>query len=241
MSVATNLYAVKSVIRIIRDQRVILDSDLAKLYGVPAKRLNEAVKRNSKRFPADFMFQLDAQENAGLRSHLATLINQQPANQGVTSNWSQIATSSSKHRGTTYLPYAFTEHGIIMAASVLNSDRAIEMSVFIARTFVRMREQLMANAAYAKRLAEIEKMLLTPSKNCLISSLPYYRLRFRHSSNGFRYASTSLISTSAFRVRRSALSVPPSRTRLRRTGQTLNSQRLTLNSQFNNARSSSHA
>ena len=161
MSVATNLYAVKSVIRIIRDQRVILDSDLAKLYGVPAKRLNEAVKRNSKRFPADFMFQLDAQENAGLRSHLATLINQQPANQEVTSNWSQIATSSSKHRGTTYLPYAFTEHGIIMAASVLNSDRAIEMSVFIARTFVRMREQLLASTANAKRLSEIEKTLLT--------------------------------------------------------------------------------
>jgi hypothetical protein len=161
MSEATNLYAVKSVIRIIRNQRVILDSDLAKLYGVPAKRLNEAVKRNSKRFPADFMFQLDAQENAGLRSHIATLKNQQPANQGVTSNWSQIATSSSKHRGTTYLPYAFTEHGIIMAASVLNSDRAIEMSVFIARTFVRMREQLMATVSNAKRLAEIEKTLLT--------------------------------------------------------------------------------
>ena len=161
MSEATNLYAVKSVIRIIRNQRVILDSDLAKLYGVPAKRLNEAVKRNSKRFPADFMFQLDAQENAGLRSHIAALKNQQPTNEGVTSNWSQIATSSSKHRGTTYLPYAFTEHGIIMAASVLNSDRAIEMSVFIARTFVRMREQLMSTVSNAKRLAEIEKTLLT--------------------------------------------------------------------------------
>ncbi len=161
MSEATNLYVVKSMIRIIRNQRVILDSDLAKLYGVPAKRLNEAVKRNSKRFPADFMFQLDAQENAALRSHIATLENQNPANQGVTSNWSQIATSSSKYRGTTYLPYAFTEHGIIMAASVLNSDRAIEMSVFIARTFVRMREQLMSTVSNAKRLAEIEKTLLT--------------------------------------------------------------------------------
>ena len=161
MSEATNLYAVKNVIRIIRHQRVILDSDLAKLYGVPAKRLNEAIKRNSKRFPADFMFQLDAQENTDLRSQIATLKNQQTANQGVTSNWSQIATSSSKHRGTTYLPYAFTEHGIIMAASVLNSDRAIEMSVFIARTFVRMREQLMATVSNAKRLAEIEKTLLT--------------------------------------------------------------------------------
>jgi len=161
MSETTNLYAVKNMIRIIRHQRVILDSDLAKLYGVTAKRLNEAVKRNLKRFPADFMFQLDTQESAGLRSQIAALKNQNLANQGVTSNWSQIATSSSKHRGTTYLPYAFTEHGIIMAASVLNSDLAIEMSVFIARTFVRMREQLMATVSNAKRLAKIEKTLLT--------------------------------------------------------------------------------
>jgi hypothetical protein len=161
MSEATNLYAVKSMIRIIRNQRVILDSDLAKLYGVTTKRLNEAVKRNVKRFPIDFMFQLDVQESAGTKSITAILKNQKVDNQGVTSNRSQFATGSSKHRNTIYLPYAFTEHGIIMAASVLNSDRAIEMSVFIARTFVRMREQLMATVSNAKRLAEIEKTLLT--------------------------------------------------------------------------------
>jgi hypothetical protein len=161
MSEATNLYAVKNVIRIIRNQRVILDADLAKLYGVTTKRLNEAVKRNEKRFPIDFMFQLDVQESATTRSNIAALKNQVLYNEGVTSNRSQIATGSSKHRNTIHLPFAFTEHGIIMAASVLSSDRAIEMSVFIARTFVRMREQLMANAANAKRLAEIEKTLLT--------------------------------------------------------------------------------
>jgi hypothetical protein len=161
MSEATNLHAVKSVIRIIRNQRVILDSDLAKLYGVTTKRLNEAVKRNLKRFPSDFMFQLDVHESTHLRSQIATLENQNVEDQGVTSNRSQIATGSSKHRNTIHLPFAFTEHGIIMAASVLNSDLAIEMSVFIARTFVRMREQLMASTANAKRLAEIEKTLLT--------------------------------------------------------------------------------
>jgi hypothetical protein len=179
MSETTKLYEVKSVIRIIRNQRVILDSDLAKLYGVTAKRLNEAVKRNLKRFPPDFMFQLAAQEYANQRALLTNSKNQHVENEGVTPNWSQIATSSSKslrsqkatlktdeneskrgkHRK--YLPNAFTEHGIIMVASVLNSDCAIEMSVFIARTFVRMREQLMANVANAKRLAEIEKTLLT--------------------------------------------------------------------------------
>jgi phage regulator Rha-like protein len=161
MSDTTKLYEVKSVIRIIRNQRVILDSDLARLYGVTTKRLNEAVKRNLKRFPPDFMFQLDTNESAYQRLQNVNPKKELIENQEVTSNWSQIATSSSKHRGTTYLPYAFTEHGIIMVASVLNSDKAIEMSVFIARTFVRMREQLMANVANAKRLAEIEKTLLT--------------------------------------------------------------------------------
>ncbi len=158
MSEATNLYAVKNVIRIIRNQRVILDSDLAKLYGVTTKALNQAVKRNSEKFPEDFMFQLDPQEitspesllltsSASLRSQIVTLKNE--------------ASESQRGKHRKYLPYAFTEHGAIMAASILNSQPAVDMSVFIVRTFIRMREQLMSNAANAKRLAEIEKTLLT--------------------------------------------------------------------------------
>jgi hypothetical protein len=244
MSDATNLYAVKSVIRIIRNQRVILDSDLAKLYGVTTKRLNEAVKRNKGKFPSDFMFQLDTkearnsmphigasdpylsvnQEVIDSRSQIATLNSQQPENQCVTPLDPKNIGKSKQGKNIKHLPYAFTEHGATMAAMVLNSSKATAMSVFIVRTFIRMREQLLASTANAKRLAEIEKTLLTPSKNCLIALLPY-----------------CLIPHSAFRVRRSALSVPPPRIRLRWTGQTLNSQRLTFNARFNNARSPNHA
>ena len=127
----------------VRGQAVILDSDLAGLYGVPTKRLNEQVKRNKERFPEDFMFQLtrdEANDWQRLRSQNATL-------------------KRGQHRK--YLPYAFTEHGAIMAANVLNSPRAVEMSVFIVRAFVKMREQLVATAMLEKRLAEIEKNLLT--------------------------------------------------------------------------------
>jgi hypothetical protein len=230
MSEATNLYAVKSVIR---NHRVILDSDLAKLYGVTTKRLNEAVKRNRGKFPSDFMFQLDMKEarnslpktgayelylsdNEGVmnsRSQIATLNSQQFENQDLANLDPKNIGKSKQGKNIKHLPFAFTEHGATMAAMVLNSSKATSMSVFIVRTFIRMREQLMANAANAKRLAEIEKTLLTHSKNCLISLLPYF-----------------LIPTSAFRVRRSALSV-----------QTLNSQRLTFNFQFNNVRRISHA
>ncbi len=168
----------------IRDRKVILDSDLARIYGVEVKRLNEQVKRNRNRFPTDFMFQLTAREVTDLRSQIAAASPETPDNQGVVSNWSQIATSSapsrsqnatldpdggmrshfatasSKHRGVSYRPYAFTEHGAIMAATVLNSPQAVEMSVFVVRAFVKMREQLLATATLAKRLAEVEKNLL---------------------------------------------------------------------------------
>jgi len=126
----------------LRGQRVILDSDLAKTYGVTTKRLNEQVKRNANRFPEDFMFQLSKEEWEAfqpLRSQNATL-------------------KRGQHRK--YLPYAFTEHGALMAANILNSSQAIEMSVFIVRAFVKMREQLLATAPLAKRLAEVEKLLL---------------------------------------------------------------------------------
>ena len=126
-------------IQFIREQKVILDTDLAALYGVTVKRLNEQVKRNRNRFPADFVFQLKHREAEALRS--------------------QSATSNSKRGGRRYLPYAFTEHGAIMAATVLNSEKAVEMSVFVVRAFVRLREMLSNNRQLAAKLAELESRL----------------------------------------------------------------------------------
>jgi len=125
----------------VRDLRVILDSDLARIYEVPTKRLNEQLRRNLDRFPGDFAFQLAAEEWASLRSQIATL-----------------KTGRGAHRK--YLPYAFTEHGALMAANILNSPRAVAMSVYVIRAFIKMREDLAANAAILKRLAEIDKTLL---------------------------------------------------------------------------------
>ncbi len=138
----------------IRDQRVIMDNDLAGIYGVPTKSLNQVIKRNCARFPPDFVFQLtkdEAKEWQALRSQIVTL---------------------KRGQHIKHLPYAFTEHGAIMAATVLNSPRAVEMSVFacppkpegrrrIVRAFVKMREQLLATTALARRLAEVEKGLLS--------------------------------------------------------------------------------
>jgi len=126
------------LIRTIRGQKVILDSDLARIYYVPTKRLNEQVKRNAKRFPADFLFQLTTEEADNLKS--------------------QIATSSS-HGGRRKLPYAFTENGAIMAANVLNSPEAVRMSVFVVRAFVKMRELLGGTKELARQLAALEKKL----------------------------------------------------------------------------------
>lgn len=127
---------IEQAIFLIRGQKVMLDVDLAKLYGVTAGRLNEAVKRNSERFPGDFMFQLTFHELRSLRS--------------------QIAISKKGRGGRRYLPYAFTEHGAIMAANVLNSQRAIEASVYVVRAFVRLRELLATNKDLAQKLAELE-------------------------------------------------------------------------------------
>ena len=122
----------------IRGHRVILDADLAQMYGVPTKRFNEAVKRNAARFPADFMFRLTTEEAASLRSQFATL-----------------KTGRGQHRK--YLPYAFTEHGALMAAMVLNSPRAVEVSTYVVRAFVRLREASSVHQDLAKRLAELEE------------------------------------------------------------------------------------
>lgn len=155
---------IETLILTLRSQKVILDADLAELYGVPTFRFNEAFKRNRARFPEDFAFQLTAQEYAALRamnsSRNAISSPQTIENEGVESNSSQFATSSRKHRGAAYKPWVFTEHGALMAANILRSERAVEMSVFVIRAFVKMREQLAANATILKRLAEIDRTLL---------------------------------------------------------------------------------
>jgi hypothetical protein len=132
---------IESRILFLRHHRVILDTDIADLYGVPVKRLNEQVKRNRDRFPSDFMFQLNRKEHDILRS--------------------QIATSRGGPGGRRYRPFAFTEHGAIMAATVLSSDRAVQMSVFVVRAFVRLREMLATNRRLAGKIDELENRLDT--------------------------------------------------------------------------------
>jgi hypothetical protein len=130
------------LIHTIRGQRVILAADLARIYGVETKRLNEQVRRNKARFPSDFMFQLtmaEVEAQEVLRSQIATI-------------------KQGQH--LKYRPLAFTEHGAIMAASVLNSAKAVAMSIFIVRAFIQQREALSANDAILKRLAEIDQTLL---------------------------------------------------------------------------------
>ena len=135
---ATAVEPVEALIQVIRGQRVILDADLARIYGVPTKRLNEAVRRNAERFPGDFAFQLAREQVAILRSQFAT-----------SRGWG----------GLRHLPYAFTEHGAIMAANVLNSRRAVTMSVFVVRAFVKMRETLAGHRELAEKLAQLERRL----------------------------------------------------------------------------------
>ncbi|MGB8369800.1 MAG: ORF6N domain-containing protein [Limisphaerales bacterium] len=125
------LERIGSAIRLVRGQKVLLDSDLAEIYGVETKVLNQAVKRNANRFPEDFMFQLSAGEVFKL-------------------NRSQIVTGSQKHRDPRFPPYAFTEHGALMLANVLNSERAAQTSVQVVRAFVRLRQMLASNAELAR-------------------------------------------------------------------------------------------
>jgi ORF6N domain len=122
-------------IQVIRGLRVIIDADLATLYGVPTKALNQAVKRNAGRFPQDFMFQLDSPEKAE-----------------VVTNCDHLQ----KLKFSKVLPYAFTEHGAIQAANVLASTQAVEMGIYVVRAFVHLREALATNAGVAQRLAELE-------------------------------------------------------------------------------------
>jgi ORF6N domain len=138
MSRPRQISNVESAIYLIRGQRVMLDSDLAAIYEITTKRLNEQLRRNLKRFPRDFAFHLTAEELRNLRSQIAT---------------------SKKRGGRRYLPWVFTEHGAIMLASVLNSNVAVQASVRVVRAFVRLREMVAANAQLAVKLAELERRL----------------------------------------------------------------------------------
>jgi hypothetical protein len=128
---------VSARILVVRGQRVMLDSDLAELYGVATRALNQAVKRNLERFPADFMLHLTAEETRALRS--------------------QSVTSNTGRGGRRYPPYAFTEHGAVMLASVLNSPIAIEASIRVVRAFVKLRSVLSSHKELARRLEALEK------------------------------------------------------------------------------------
>ena len=144
-------------IHTIRKAKVVLDADLAELYGVPTFRFNEAVKRNESRFPGDFRFQLTAGEVENLRSQFATSTSVPDGNLR-----SQPAILKKPGRGQhrKYLPWVFTEHGALMAANILRSEKAVEMSLYLVRAFVQMREALLANATILKRLAEIDRRLI---------------------------------------------------------------------------------
>jgi hypothetical protein len=128
---------IERAILLIRGEKVMLDSDLAELYGVETKVLNRAVQRNQGCFPSDFMFQLTAEEAESLRC--------------------QFGTSNVGRGGRRYLPYAFTEHGALMLANVLNSERAAQTSVMVVRAFVRLRQMLSSNAELARKLEVLEK------------------------------------------------------------------------------------
>ena len=128
---------ITKAILVLRERRVLLDSELAALYGVPTKALNQAVKRNAERFPSDFMFRLSVDEVEAV-------------------NRSQSVTGSQRHRDPRFAPFAFTEHGAIQAANVLNSARAVEMSLYVVRAFVQLRELLASNSELARRLDELE-------------------------------------------------------------------------------------
>ncbi len=133
---ALTTQSIERSIRIIRGHRVMLDADLAVLFGVATRALNQAVKRNQRRFPADFMFRLTAEEAVALRSQTVT---------------------SKPRGGRRHMPYVFTEHGVVMLANVLNSARAVAVSIEVVRVFVRLRQVLAANTDLARQLDELER------------------------------------------------------------------------------------
>ena len=157
--------SIESLILTVRGQRVILAGDLAVIYGVETRALNQIVRRNPDRFPGDFMFQLTSSEFSDLKSRGTVSADGRAA---LRSQFVILKSGASRSQNATlkrgqhikYPPCAFTEHGAIMAATVLNSPQAVAMSVYVVRAFISMREQIAANAAILGRLAEIDKTLL---------------------------------------------------------------------------------
>lgn len=140
---------IQNIIYEIRDTRVMLDFHLAELYDVPTKVFNQSVKRNANRFPEDFMFQLSQEEWDDIRKAI----------QDADSSWSQIVTSSKKFRGSTYRPFAFTEHGVTMLASVLKSERAVHISIEIVRAFVNLKNLVSDRSWWGKELEKLRERL----------------------------------------------------------------------------------
>ena len=134
----------------IRGHKVMLDYEIAEMYEVETKRINEQVKRNIERFPEDFMFQLTENEWEMMRSQIVTTSD---------SNWSQIATSSKKHRGKSYLPFAFTEHGVTILATVLRSEKAVKVSIAVVRAFISLKQYIADRKNISKQINSIKDEL----------------------------------------------------------------------------------
>ena len=143
--------SIAELVYLVRGEKVLLDADLAGLYGVSTKVLNQAVKRNQRRFPEDFMFQLSKDDAAHLKSQAVTLKQREDVG-----NRSQFVTGSQKHRDPRLLPYAFTEQGVAMLSSVLNSPRAVEVNIAIMRTFVQLRRLMDSNRDLARKIEAME-------------------------------------------------------------------------------------
>ncbi len=140
-----SLSEIEQCIFIVRKQKVMLDADLAKIYGVETRQLNQAVKRNMHRFPSDFMFRLSVEETDFLKSRMVDL------------NLRSQFVISKKPGGSRYLPHVFTEHGALMLANILNSEAAAEASIQVVRSFVRLREMIVSHAELSRKLSELEK------------------------------------------------------------------------------------
>ncbi|MCL2801837.1 MAG: ORF6N domain-containing protein [Treponema sp.] len=168
---------IQELIYEIRGQKVMLDSDLAQLYGVELKVMNQAVKRNIKRFPFDFMFQLNEEEWSILRSHIAAI-----------NLRSQNVTSSSNHGGRRYAPYVFSEQGVSMLSSVINSEHAIEININIMRAFVKLRRFVSVQGETNEQVTELRRLLMLHIDNC-----DYKFTEYDESINQIMYVLNGLI------------------------------------------------
>lgn len=157
MPLPLSVEQVQNLIHVVRGRRVILDTDLAAIYDVPTYRFNEAVKRNAFRFPEDFRFQLTRIETAALCSRLNQSATEAVGNKLDSTMSSQIAMTSRPRRAAAYLPWAFTEHGALMAANVLRSQRAVNLSVHVIRAFINLRDTLAVHRELTARLDELER------------------------------------------------------------------------------------